>query len=147
MYDVTPFLEEHPGGDEVLILAAGKFQLIIFLLNLITCYCISRYPTKRITPSYEWLEIQFWIYAEKDATDDFETVGHSLSAIEQMEKYYIGNIDMSTVPKPIDYRPPASQSATKSAESSGSLLKVLQILVPLLILGVAFYLQFYGKKQ
>ncbi|XP_023540248.1 cytochrome b5-like [Cucurbita pepo subsp. pepo] len=109
VYDVTPFLEEHPGGDEVLLLAA-----------------------------------------EKDATDDFENVGHSLSAIEQMEKYYIGNVDMSTVPKPIDYRLAASQSVkatTSSAESSGSLLTLLQILVPLLIMGVAFYLQFYGKKQ
>ncbi|XP_038901262.1 cytochrome b5-like [Benincasa hispida] len=115
VYDVTPFLEEHPGGDEVLLLAT-----------------------------------------EKDATDDFETVGHSLSATEEMEKYYVGNVDMSTVPKPVDYRPAASQSAkasatatitTSSAQSSGSLIKVLQYLIPLLIIGVAFYLQYYGKKQ
>ncbi|XP_050941790.1 cytochrome B5-like isoform X1 [Cucumis melo] len=115
VYDVTPFLEDHPGGDEVLLLAT-----------------------------------------EKDATEDFETVGHSLSATEEMEKYYIGNIDMSTVPK-VDYRPPASKSAstetkaatetTSSNQSSGSLIKVLQLLIPLLIIVVAFYLQYYGKKQ
>lgn len=112
VYDVTPFLEEHPGGDEVLLLAT-----------------------------------------EKDATEDFETVGHSLSATEEMEKYYVGNVDMSTVPKPVSYRPPASQSATatttttSSAQSSASLIKVLQFLIPLLIIGVAFYLQYRGKKQ
>lgn len=100
-------------------------------------------------PTCEWLEKQSWIYAEKDATDDFENVGHSLSAIDQMEQYYVGNVDMSTVPKPIDYRPPASQSATTlaSAQSSGSSLKLLQFLIPLLLIGVAFYMQFYGKKQ
>lgn len=90
---------------------------------------------------------------EKDATEDFETVGHSLSATEEMEKYYVGNVDMSTVPKPVSYRPPASQSATatttttSSAQSSASLIKVLQFLIPLLIIGVAFYLQYRGKKQ
>ncbi|KAJ0093401.1 hypothetical protein Patl1_25972 [Pistacia atlantica] len=43
VYDVTKFLEDHPGGDEVLLLATGK-----------------------------------------DATDDFEDVGHSSSAKELM---------------------------------------------------------------
>lgn len=84
-------------------------------------------------------------------------MSHSLDATEEMEKYYIGNIDMSTIPKPADHRPPASKSEsaateaatekTSSAQSSGSLIKVLQVLIPLLIIGVAFYLQYYGKKQ
>ncbi|KAJ7514863.1 hypothetical protein O6H91_23G063500 [Diphasiastrum complanatum] len=49
VYDVTRFLEDHPGGDEVLLSATGK-----------------------------------------DATDDFEDVGHSTSARGMMEEYYVG---------------------------------------------------------
>ncbi|KAG7019088.1 Cytochrome B5 isoform D, partial [Cucurbita argyrosperma subsp. argyrosperma] len=130
VYDVTSLLEDHPGGDEVLLLAT-----------------------------------------ERDATDDFEEVGHSLTASEQMEEYYVGNVDMSTLPKAVANRPPAPQSGTattaaakptaaaepkaaaptttttSSAESPGSLKKVLQVLIPLLILGIAYYMQYYGKKQ
>ncbi|KAF2282607.1 hypothetical protein GH714_043134 [Hevea brasiliensis] len=57
VYDVTPFMDDHPGGDEVLLSSTGK-----------------------------------------DATNDFEDVGHSDSAREMMAKYYIGEIDASTVP-------------------------------------------------
>ncbi|KAI8028489.1 Cytochrome b5 isoform E [Camellia lanceoleosa] len=49
VYDVTSFLDDHPGGDEVLLTATGK-----------------------------------------DATDDFEDVGHSESAREML-------IDISSV--------------------------------------------------
>ncbi|KAF4350391.1 hypothetical protein G4B88_030909 [Cannabis sativa] len=34
----------------------------------------------------------------KDATNDFEDVGHSDSAREMMEKYYIREIDATTIP-------------------------------------------------
>ncbi|KAF9586892.1 hypothetical protein IFM89_039889 [Coptis chinensis] len=57
VYDATPFMDDHPGGDEVLLSATGK-----------------------------------------DATNDFEDVGHSDVAREMMDKYYIGEIDPSTVP-------------------------------------------------
>ncbi|XP_054783066.1 cytochrome B5-like [Prosopis cineraria] len=110
VYDVTPFLEEHPGGDEVLLLAA-----------------------------------------EKDATDDFEDVGHSDSAKEMMEKYLAGDVDVSTLPEKPQFRsPPPRQAppppAAVSDQSSGVALKILQYLIPLLILGFAYFLQYYGKK-
>ena len=57
MYDVSEFLEEHPGGDDVILLATGK-----------------------------------------DATDDFEDVGHSAGARELMKKYLIGDMDVTTLP-------------------------------------------------
>ncbi|KAF5199029.1 Pr5-like receptor kinase [Thalictrum thalictroides] len=50
VYDVTKFLEDHPGGDEVLLSATGK-----------------------------------------DATDDFKDIGHSNSAMEMMDEYYVGD--------------------------------------------------------
>ncbi|KAF7826224.1 cytochrome b5-like [Senna tora] len=106
VYDVTPFLEEHPGGDEVLLLAA-----------------------------------------EKDATDDFEDVGHSDSAKEMMQKYFVGEVDTNTLPeKPVYRSPLPTQAHAVNDQSSGFLLKILQFVVPLLILGVAYALQYYGKK-
>ncbi|XP_031635769.1 cytochrome b5 isoform X2 [Contarinia nasturtii] len=51
VYDVTKFLNEHPGGEEVLVEAAGK-----------------------------------------NATKEFNDVGHSESAIEQMANYLVGEI-------------------------------------------------------
>ncbi|KAL3650582.1 Cytochrome b5 isoform E [Castilleja foliolosa] len=104
VYDVTPFMDEHPGGDEVLIAATGK-----------------------------------------DATNDFEDVGHSDSAREMMDKYYIGDIDMVTVPLNRTYVPKQSQyNPDKTPEF---VIKILQFLVPLLILGLAFSVRYYTKEK
>jgi len=51
VYDVTKFLEEHPGGEEVLLEQAGK-----------------------------------------DATENFEDVGHSTDARTMMKDYLVGEI-------------------------------------------------------
>jgi len=51
VYDVTKFLEEHPGGEEVLLEQAGK-----------------------------------------DATENFEDVGHSTDARTMMKEYHIGEL-------------------------------------------------------
>ncbi|CAN8291521.1 unnamed protein product [Cochlearia groenlandica] len=52
VYDVSSYMDEHPGGDDVLLAATGK-----------------------------------------DATDEFEDAGHSKTARELMEKYFIGEVD------------------------------------------------------
>ncbi|KAL5538467.1 hypothetical protein UlMin_021771 [Ulmus minor] len=105
VYDVTQFLEEHPGGDEVLLLSA-----------------------------------------EKDATDDFEDVGHSDSAKEIMEKFYVGKINISTLPEKPNYKP-TPEADSQATQSSGTVVKILQFLVPLLILGLAYALQYFGKTK
>ncbi|XP_047546119.1 cytochrome b5-like [Vanessa atalanta] len=51
VYDVTPFLDDHPGGHEVLLNVAGK-----------------------------------------DASEDFDDVGHSSDAKDMMKKYKIGEL-------------------------------------------------------
>nr|AFK40091.1 unknown [Medicago truncatula] len=84
VYDVSPFMEDHPGGDEVLLSATGK-----------------------------------------DATNDFEDVGHSDSAREMMDKYYIGEIDPSTVPLKRTYVPP-QQSQYNPDKTSEFVIKILQ---------------------
>ncbi|GMN42848.1 hypothetical protein TIFTF001_012062 [Ficus carica] len=119
VYNVTEFLEEHPGGDEVLLLAAETLNKMLELRTSSECL------------------------AEKDATDDFEDVGHSDSAKELMEKYYVGDIDISTLPE-VDHKPFQLQ-APQPNPSSGGAVKILQFLLPLLILAIAFALHFYGK--
>ncbi|KAF0764500.1 cytochrome b5-like isoform X2 [Aphis craccivora] len=74
IYDVTEFLNDHPGGEEVLLEQAGK-----------------------------------------DATEEFEDVGHSSDAREVMQKYKIGELieeDKRKNKKPVKKPPPASSSAS-----------------------------------
>ncbi|KAL2345936.1 hypothetical protein Fmac_007221 [Flemingia macrophylla] len=107
VYEVTPVLDDHPGGDEVLLTAT-----------------------------------------EKDATIDFEDVGHSDSAIEMMEKYFIGKVDTCTLPaKAIHSPPPPTQAHNVAYQSSPFVVKMLQFVLPLFILAIAFALQHYGKKK
>ncbi|KAJ8899257.1 hypothetical protein K2173_017289 [Erythroxylum novogranatense] len=104
VYDVTSYLADHPGGDQVMLSATGK-----------------------------------------DATDDFEDVGHSTSARTTMEGFYVGNIDISTIPTKVEFTAPkqANNSQDKSPEF---IIKLLKFLVPLLILGLAVGIRFYTKS-
>ncbi|MBA0763997.1 hypothetical protein Gotri_013381 [Gossypium trilobum] len=104
VYNVTKFLEDHPGGDEVLLSASGK-----------------------------------------DATDDFEDVGHSSSARAMLDELYVGDIDASTIPTKTKYTPP-NQPHYEQDKTSEFVVKLLQFLVPLLILGLAFGIRFYTKS-
>ncbi|KAL8139127.1 hypothetical protein V2J09_005128 [Rumex salicifolius] len=104
VYDVTKFLEDHPGGDDVLIQATGK-----------------------------------------DATDDFEDIGHSSTARAMMDEMYVGDIDTATVTSKVKYTPP-KQTQTNQENSPDFFIKILQFLVPLAILGLAFAVRFYTKS-
>ncbi|XP_006661960.1 cytochrome b5 [Oryza brachyantha] len=104
VYDVTSFMDEHPGGDEVLLAVTGK-----------------------------------------DATNDFEDIGHSESAREMMEKYLIGEIDASTIPVKRTHVSP--QQVPSNDKGDDMLIKILQFLVPILILGLAFAIRQYTKSE
>ncbi|XP_075521910.1 cytochrome b5-like [Primulina tabacum] len=106
VYDVTKFLDDHPGGDDVLLTATGK-----------------------------------------DATDDFEDVGHSSSARATMDEFFVGEIDSSTIQSKAQYTPPPKQTQAVQDKSSDLIIKLLQFLVPLLILGLAFGVRFYTKSS
>lgn len=84
--------------------------------------------------------------AGKDATNDFEDVGHSDSARELMAKYYIGKIDASTVPQKRTYIPPL-QTSHAPDKTPDFVIKILQFLLPLLILGLAFAVRHFTKKE
>ncbi|KAJ4839102.1 hypothetical protein Tsubulata_014910 [Turnera subulata] len=106
VYDLTTFLPDHPGGDEVLMGATAK-----------------------------------------DGTPYFEDVGHSPNAKELMKKYYIGDIDASTVPAGSKYNSVAPITPDKPAPGSGSgFPTILKFLLPLLILGIAFALGLFRKE-
>ncbi|KAL8529070.1 hypothetical protein ACS0TY_006511 [Phlomoides rotata] len=105
VYDVTKFLEDHPGGDEVLVSSTGK-----------------------------------------DATDDFEDVGHSEGAKAMMADFYVGDIDSTTIPSKTKYTPP-KQPHYNQDKTSEFIIKLLQFLVPLIILGVAVGIRFYTKSS
>ena len=104
VYDVTKFLEDHPGGDEVLLSSTGK-----------------------------------------DASNDFDDIGHSTSAVAMMDEYYVGDIDSSTIPSKVDYTPP-KQPHYNHDKTSDFIIKILQFLVPLFILVVAVGIRFYTKS-
>lgn len=93
--------------------------------------------------------VDFWNFdclTGKDATNDFEDVGHSDDARKMMDKYYIGEIDASTVPLKHAYVPP-QQTPYNPDKTPEFVIKILQFLVPLLILGLAFVVRHYTKEK
>ncbi|KAI8037151.1 cytochrome b5 [Drosophila gunungcola] len=103
IYDVTAFLNEHPGGEEVLIEQAGK-----------------------------------------DATENFEDVGHSNDARDMMKKYKIGELVESERTSVAQKSEPTWSTDQQNEESS-----VKSWLVPLVLCLVAtiFYKFFFGSAK
>jgi cytochrome b involved in lipid metabolism len=101
VYDVSEFLEEHPGGDEVILSATGK-----------------------------------------DATDDFEDVGHSDGARELMKKYLIGDMDVTTLPVKQSHESTPRISSSGERSPSEMLITVLQFLIPLTFLALAISVRY-----
>ncbi|KAI3690992.1 hypothetical protein L2E82_49205 [Cichorium intybus] len=107
VYDITPFLDYHPGGDEVLVLAT-----------------------------------------KKDATEDFEDVGHSQNAKDMLKDYYVGDIDVNTMPqKGRQYKPPSGSGSVSTQASGGSSNTILMLVLPVVILALAYALYYYAKKD
>ncbi|BBG98417.1 cytochrome B5 isoform E [Prunus dulcis] len=95
VFDVTPFMDDHPGVMKFCCLQLGKMQQMI---------------------------LKMWV------------------------TYYIGEVDPSTVPLKRIYIPPP-QARYNPDKISEFVIKILQFLVPLLILGLAFAVRHYTKKE
>ncbi|RWW17923.1 hypothetical protein GW17_00018127, partial [Ensete ventricosum] len=127
VYDVTPFMDEHPGGDDVLLTVSGVTKRIKSH-GFPCCKYSNKYP----------------VFAGKDATNDFEDIGHSNAAQEMMDKYYIGKIDTSTIPTK-DTTVQKQLVIQKPDNSQEFVIKILQFLLPVIILGLAFAVRHFTK--
>ncbi|KAK2434842.1 cytochrome b5 [Trifolium repens] len=131
--DVVAHLFAGLGAEREVLAAPPKLVYSRLILRYLLCF------------DFENLVV---FYTGKDATVDFEDVGHSDSAIDIMEKYFVREVDTTTLPAEARKNtPPPVQATTLNNQSSGFLLKFLQYLVPLFILGFAFALQYYGNKK
>jgi cytochrome b involved in lipid metabolism len=86
----------------------------------------------------------------RDATEDFDDVGHSKSAKEQLKDFYVGECPEALDQKKVQNDSKELKDITKTPASTntvGVFSKVLQFLVPLVLLGVAFALRKYGKSE
>ncbi|GAB4840134.1 Cytochrome b5 isoform A [Ancistrocladus abbreviatus] len=104
VYDVSSYLDEHPGGDDVVLEVTGK-----------------------------------------DAKEEFEDAGHSKSARELMETFFIGELDPSA---------PAVAMPEISSRKQADLIPKLKKLslehwaVPVAILGISVAVAFlYVRKK
>ncbi|XP_014279271.1 cytochrome b5 isoform X1 [Halyomorpha halys] len=94
VHDLTNFLNEHPGGEEVLMNAAGGDGTECFddighsedAKNLCKKFRIGRLSEH---PGGEEVLLE---QAGRDATEAFEDVGHSSDARDMMKKFKIGEI-------------------------------------------------------
>jgi cytochrome b involved in lipid metabolism len=76
-------------------------------------------------------------YTGKDATVDFEDVGHSDSAIEIMEKYFVGEVDTTTLPAEAkNNTPPPVQATTLNYQIFWILFEVLAVLGAIIHIGL-----------
>ncbi|GBG79275.1 hypothetical protein CBR_g29425 [Chara braunii] len=111
VYDVTKFLEDHPGGVEVLLASTGT-----------------------------------------DATKDFEDVGHSQSARELLQEYFIGELNPADLVKTTQQggAVPAAAAVDGNAAPRGQtslFTRILQFLVPLGILGLAVAVRVFTANE
>lgn len=63
-----------------------------------------------------------------------------------MDEMYVGDIDTATIPTKVKYTPP-KQPQYNQDKTPEFIIKVLQFLVPLLILGAAVGIRFYTKQS
>uniref|UniRef100_A0A1B6MID0 Cytochrome b5 heme-binding domain-containing protein n=1 Tax=Graphocephala atropunctata TaxID=36148 RepID=A0A1B6MID0_9HEMI len=92
VHDLTDFLDEHPGGNEVLLGLAGQDGSKCFdevghsdeAKTLCKKFCIGSVKTH---PGGEEVLLE---QVGKDATEAFEDVGHSSDARDMMKKYQVG---------------------------------------------------------
>jgi cytochrome b involved in lipid metabolism len=102
VFDVTDFLEEHPGGYDIIVASSGR-----------------------------------------DATQDFDEIGHSSAARDMLKKYrvgmYAGGDANPRAPEKRNARPFAATGGTASS-------RFVQVLLPLLLVLAAIAINLLAKK-
>eukprot|EP01025_Chloroclados_australasicus_P055872 TRINITY_DN6861_c0_g2_i1.p1 TRINITY_DN6861_c0_g2~~TRINITY_DN6861_c0_g2_i1.p1 ORF type:complete len:142 (-),score=19.66 TRINITY_DN6861_c0_g2_i1:233-658(-) len=108
VYDVTEFLEEHPGGYDIILQSTGR-----------------------------------------DATDDFEDIGHSRSAKQMLEQYYIGEYEGGAEKENGQKSNNVNSRQDMGADDSqtSNAVKIFQALIPVLLILAAVGFKLYGMYQ
>lgn len=79
----------------------------------------------------------------KDATQDFEDIGHSKTAREMLKEYYLGEIDPATVKEV----PQTQAVSRRSADPYAGIKLVLQFLLPLALVALALLVRAYTAPE
>jgi len=82
----------------------------------------------------------------KDATNDFEDVGHSVDAHNLMKDFEIGELDITSIPEVETYKPATSPEYNHD-KSSAFIIKILQFLGPIVIIALALAFRYLYKKD
>lgn len=102
VYDVTAFLEEHPGGYDIIVSTTGR-----------------------------------------DATRDFEEIGHSNQAKKLLDKYMVGTFEGGdSAPAGGGHTATKSAAAAAAAPKSAG-MRMFHVILPILILIIALGLNFF----
>jgi len=110
VYNVTEFLDEHPGGYDIILNTTGR-----------------------------------------DATEDFEEIGHSNAAREMLDKYLVGNFEgqataAAAVKDTAKSAAASAASALPDTQQDSMFATIFKALLPLLIIAAAAYFAL-GKKS
>ncbi|CAL9208006.1 unnamed protein product [Musa hybrid cultivar] len=81
----------------------------------------------------------------KDATVEFDNVGHSSSGRELMDNYCVGTIDSSTLPKDGDRVKPLQAPEGSADGTPEFVMRILQFIAPVMILGFAFVVRHFTE--
>lgn len=103
VYDVTKFLDDHPGGDDIIVEHAGT-----------------------------------------DATEPFDEIGHSTTAREMLNQYEIGTFKDTGPPKK---KVTKKRGATIPASQATGAMKLFQVLLPIILLAIAFGLKVMSDQR
>ncbi|XP_073981538.1 cytochrome b5 isoform X2 [Rhodnius prolixus] len=147
VHDLTNFLEEHPGGEEILMNLAGKdasecFDDIGHSYDAKTLCKKFKIGVVFNHPGGEEVLLE---QAGRDATEAFEDVGHSTDAREMMSKYKIGELaeeDRTSV----GTRGGIWEDGTSGSPSANSSWKAWLLPVVIGIVSTMFYRYFLVKQ-
>jgi cytochrome b involved in lipid metabolism len=104
VFDVTDFLEEHPGGYDIIVASSGR-----------------------------------------DATQDFDEIGHSQAARDMLRRYKVGSFAGGDANPRRAERRNARPFAASAVGGSG-MSRFVQVLLPLLLVLAAIGINFMSKK-
>uniref|UniRef100_A0A0K8SQB1 Cytochrome b5 n=1 Tax=Lygus hesperus TaxID=30085 RepID=A0A0K8SQB1_LYGHE len=146
VHDLTDFLEEHPGGEEVLMSLAGGdgtecFEDVGHSFDAINLCKKYRIGVLSDHPGGEEVLLE---QAGRDASEAFEDVGHSSDAREMMEKYKIGELAEEDRVK-TDRKPQAWGSDPSSSTSKDNNWNAWLIPVVIGIVATVLYKFFLTK--